>query len=123
AAIAAVYLVLRYLEDYLVIPYVLGRAVDVHPLILIFAVIVGAELFGLGGAMLAAPLAGVLRVLAGWLSRKLLRPVAPRPLSRLRLAYRPVYPQAGPTRARLRRGRTRPGPAKAPGPRGATRRG
>ncbi len=57
------YTVLRQMEDQLVIPIVLGRAVHLHPLITIFAVLTGAESFGVLGALLAIPAAAAVRII------------------------------------------------------------
>ncbi len=57
------YFVLRQAEDQFVMPIVVGRAVDLHPLVTIFAVLVGAASVGVLGALLAVPIAAALRVL------------------------------------------------------------
>jgi predicted PurR-regulated permease PerM len=44
-------------------PRILGRAVNVHPVISLFALLAGAELFGLWGALFAAPAAGLAQAL------------------------------------------------------------
>lgn len=56
------YFVLRQAEDQLVMPIVVGRAVELHPLVTIFAVLVGATNFGVLGAIMAVPVAAALRV-------------------------------------------------------------
>jgi predicted PurR-regulated permease PerM len=61
------YFVLRQAEDQLVMPIVVGRAVDLHPLVTIFAVLVGAASVGVLGALLAVPVAAALRVLVEYL--------------------------------------------------------
>ena len=50
-AIAAVVFlfVLRQIEDVLIMPAVLGRAVDLHPLVALFAVVVASTAFGIVG--------------------------------------------------------------------------
>jgi predicted PurR-regulated permease PerM len=57
AALAAValYTVIQQLENHLLVPKVMGDAVDLHPAVVILSLIVGASLFGLWGAILAAP--------------------------------------------------------------------
>lgn len=57
AGIAAVvlYAGIQQLENNLLVPKVLGDAVELHPAVLIVALVVGASLFGIGGAILAAP--------------------------------------------------------------------
>jgi len=56
------YTVLRQIEDQLVMPIVVGRAVHLHPLITIFAVLTGAATAGVLGAVLAVPIAAAIRV-------------------------------------------------------------
>lgn len=56
-------LAVRLLEDYLVIPRVLGDAVGLSPLLVLFAVTGSAILFGGFAVLLAIPLAAVLGTL------------------------------------------------------------
>jgi predicted PurR-regulated permease PerM len=56
-------LVVRLLEDYLVIPRVLGEAVGLSPLIVLFAVTGTAVLFGEFAVLLAIPIAAVVATL------------------------------------------------------------
>jgi predicted PurR-regulated permease PerM len=69
--IAATYFVLRHAEDYFVIPQVIGRAVELHPLVAMFAAFAGLRLGGILGMFLGVPLAAVLRILLVYLYRKL----------------------------------------------------
>ena len=57
AAIAAaiLYIAIQQLENHILVPKVMGDAVDLHPAVLIMALVVGGSLFGIGGAILAAP--------------------------------------------------------------------
>ena len=57
AAIAAalLYIVIQQLENNLLVPKVLGDAIELHPAVMILALVVGGALFGIGGAILAAP--------------------------------------------------------------------
>lgn len=57
AAIAAavLYIAIQQLENNLLVPKVLGDAVKLHPAVMILALVVGGGLFGIGGAILAAP--------------------------------------------------------------------
>ncbi len=61
--VAAAYMVLRQLEDQLVMPGVLGRALDLHPLITMFAVLGAGATLGLLGAILAVPFAAAVKVI------------------------------------------------------------
>lgn len=57
AALAAValYTIIQQLENHLLVPKVMGDAVDLHPAVVILALVVGGSLFGIWGAILAAP--------------------------------------------------------------------
>jgi predicted PurR-regulated permease PerM len=63
-AIAAVVFlfVLRQIEDVVIMPAVLGRAVHLHPLVALFAVVVGSTAFGIVGTFLALPVAAAIGV-------------------------------------------------------------
>lgn len=54
-AVAVLYLAIQQLENNLLVPKILGDAVELHPAVLIVALVVGGALFGIGGAILAAP--------------------------------------------------------------------
>ena len=63
AAIAAalLYLAIQQLENNLLVPKILGDAVDLHPAVLIVALVVGGALFGIGGAILSTPVVAAAR--------------------------------------------------------------
>ena len=71
AVVAAMYTVLRHAEDYLVIPTVIGRAVRLHPGIVIFALLTGGATFGLLGIVLAVPVAATMRLVLIYVRAKL----------------------------------------------------
>jgi len=54
--VAAFAVVAQQIDSHIVTPSILGRFVNVHPLLLIFSTLLGASLFGLLGMFLAAPL-------------------------------------------------------------------
>ncbi len=54
---AAVLILYQQLENNLVQPFVYGRAVQLHPLIVILAILVGGSLLGVLGALVAIPAA------------------------------------------------------------------
>lgn len=56
-------LVFRQLEDYLIIPRVMARAVAVAPLLSVTSVLAGAALLGVLGALLAVPVAACVQLL------------------------------------------------------------
>jgi predicted PurR-regulated permease PerM len=58
------------LDGQILAPRILGQAVGLHPIVSIFALLVGSKLFGIVGAVFSAPLAGLIQVLivAYWTS-------------------------------------------------------
>ena len=54
------FLIVHILEGYVIGPRIIGRALGLHPVVAILALVAGAELFGIWGAIFAAPLAGLL---------------------------------------------------------------
>jgi predicted PurR-regulated permease PerM len=60
--VIVVYVIIRQVEDQLVMPVVIGRAVHLHPVVTIFAVLVGLSAFGILGGLLGVPVAAALNV-------------------------------------------------------------
>ena len=60
--VLVVYFVVRQVEDQVVMPLVIGRAVHLHPVITIFAVLVGLGTWGILGGLLGVPVAAALNV-------------------------------------------------------------
>jgi len=63
-----VYGAIRMLDDWLIQPLILRRAVDIHPLLLVFTLMAGASLGGFWGLFFGVPIACMLKVLiqVGW---------------------------------------------------------
>jgi predicted PurR-regulated permease PerM len=59
----AFYIAYRLLEDYLLVPRVMNRAVDVPPVLTIVSLIIGGALLGIVGAFLAIPAAAAVQLL------------------------------------------------------------
>ncbi|MDQ6662273.1 MAG: AI-2E family transporter [Chloroflexota bacterium] len=57
------FVILQNLENNVLSPRIVGGAVGINPIINVFAVIAGANLFGLPGAFFAAPAAGFIQAL------------------------------------------------------------
>ena len=57
------FLGVHVIEGDVVGPRIVGKAVGLHPIVSLFALIAGAELFGVWGALFASPVAGVLQAL------------------------------------------------------------
>jgi predicted PurR-regulated permease PerM len=56
-----VLIVYQQIENNMIQPYVYGQAVELHPLIVIIAVLIGAQLLGILGALLSIPAAAALQ--------------------------------------------------------------
>jgi predicted PurR-regulated permease PerM len=80
AAVLAVYGIGQLLENYVLIPYLVGDRIGLHPLAVIFALLAFGQLFGFAGVLLALPVSAALLV----------------GLRRLRAAYveSPIYREA-----------------------------
>jgi putative permease len=61
--VAALFLAVQQLENSLIVPLVMSRAVDVHPLSVTFMVLTMGTLFGVIGALLAVPAIVILKTL------------------------------------------------------------
>lgn len=67
--LAVFFLVYQQVENNLLQPMVYGRGVSLHPLAIFLAVLAGGQLLGILGALLAIPIAEIIRILgADWLA-------------------------------------------------------
>jgi predicted PurR-regulated permease PerM len=64
ASVLGAFAIIQLIDNILVQPLVLARSVNLHPLIIIFAIITGSEFFGILGMLVAIPLTGILKVLS-----------------------------------------------------------
>ena len=58
------FVVVHVVEGDLVGPRVMARSVGIHPAVALLALVAGSELFGIWGALLGAPIAGLLQAIA-----------------------------------------------------------
>ncbi len=72
------FIVVHIIEGDIVGPRIVGKAVGLHPLISLAALVAGSELFGVWGALFASPIAGVLQtlVIAIWTDWRTTHPEA-----------------------------------------------
>ncbi len=75
-ATMGVYALVQLLETVLFAPVIQGRSTGLHPLMIVVALLIGAELAGLLGLLLAIPVASTLRTLANQLLLPELRRLA-----------------------------------------------
>ena len=64
-ATAAFYLVYQQVENYVIQPRVMGRTIEMSAPVIILAVLIGGSLLGVIGALLAIPIAAILKVAVG----------------------------------------------------------
>jgi predicted PurR-regulated permease PerM len=69
--VALLFVALQQLEGHVVAPNVFGHALRLNPLLVIFALLLGGEVYGFVGALIALPLAAVVRETIVYLRRHL----------------------------------------------------
>ena len=57
------YVIYQQIENQVLQPTIMARTVSMEPLVILISVLIGVELFGLLGALLAIPLAGIIKVI------------------------------------------------------------
>jgi predicted PurR-regulated permease PerM len=72
AGIVALFmLIVQQIENGVLVPRIVGGALDLHPIVIIIAVMMGSSLAGILGAVLAAPVAATLKLFGGYGWRKM----------------------------------------------------
>lgn len=66
--VLVVVLAVQQIEGHVLQPFILGRAVRVHPLAVVLAVASGGLVAGIGGAVVAVPLVAVTNTVVGYLA-------------------------------------------------------
>ena len=61
--VALLFLGIHQIEGHIVVPNVMGSALRLHPLLVIFGLLAGGELYGLPGILVALPFLAVMRAL------------------------------------------------------------
>lgn len=69
--VTILFVALQQLEGHVVAPNVFGHALRLNPLLVIFALLLGGEVYGFVGALIALPIAAVLRETVVYLNRHL----------------------------------------------------
>ena len=79
--IIGIYFIIQQFENNLLVPRIIGHSVNLHPVVVICGVVIGASVGGVLGAFLAAPVIASLRMLGAYIYNKLIdNPVALEPL-------------------------------------------
>ena len=71
AAVVAFFTLIQQAEGHILVPRVMRQTVGLSPLLTIVAIMVGAKLMGILGALLAVPVAAALQVVVGEVIRTL----------------------------------------------------
>ncbi|CAN5558090.1 AI-2E family transporter [soil metagenome] len=88
--ILVVMIILQQLENNLLVPRIVGDALDLHPIIVMISVLMGASLAGILGAVLAAPVVASLKLIGAYAWRKMLDlPPFPDPPARDEFTIKP----------------------------------
>ena len=67
--VALMFVALQQLEGHIVAPQIFGHTLRINPLLVIFALLLGLQLHGVVGALIALPILSILRETAVYLSR------------------------------------------------------
>jgi predicted PurR-regulated permease PerM len=70
--VIGLYVVIQQLENNILVPRIIGRSLNLHPLVVIVGALAGASLAGVLGMFLAAPILASLRILGNYVHCKLL---------------------------------------------------
>ena len=60
--IVVVFLIIQMIDNVVIQPTVVAKSVEMHPLVILFVVMVGSQLMGIVGMLIAVPLTGILKV-------------------------------------------------------------
>jgi len=66
-----VYYITRQIQDYFIFPLVFSHTTKLHPLIILFSVLVGEHLYGILGVILAIPVAASIKIVYGFILDKI----------------------------------------------------
>jgi predicted PurR-regulated permease PerM len=69
--VTLLFLAIHQIEGHVVVPKVMGSALRLHPLLVIFGLLAGAEIYGLPGILVALPLLAVMRALWEFFSERI----------------------------------------------------
>ncbi len=69
--VALLFLGIQQLEGHIVAPQIFGKTLRINPLLVIFALLLGQQLYGIVGALMALPILSILRETTVYLSRHL----------------------------------------------------
>ena len=62
AKVIAMFLIIQLIDNVLIQPTMVAKSVELHPLVVLFVVMVGSQLMGIVGMLIAVPLTGIAKV-------------------------------------------------------------
>src|SRR5258708_6016691 len=68
--VGLLFVFIHQIEGHIVVPNVMGQALRLHPLLVIFGLLAGGEIYGLPGIFVALPLLAVLRAIWGFFGER-----------------------------------------------------
>lgn len=57
------YFLIQQLENYLIVPKVMEKSVNLHPIVIIVAIMIGGKILGISGSILAVPIAAIFSII------------------------------------------------------------
>ena len=94
AIVLGIYILIQQVENIVLVPRIIGRSLNLHPFVVFLGAVAGANVAGILGILLAAPILATLRLLLLYMFRKL-SDLPPFPLSE------PALPRKSGARSRL----------------------
>ncbi len=70
-AVVGVYYGAQLIQDYVLSPFILGKAVRLHPLVILFAALAGGNIAGILGLILAVPIAATIKLILEFILDKI----------------------------------------------------
>jgi predicted PurR-regulated permease PerM len=63
AKVVIFFIIIHQLENHIIVPKIMGHTIDLHPVTVIISLLIGGQLLGIVGMMLAVPVVALLKVL------------------------------------------------------------
>lgn len=76
--VIGIFFLIQQVENVILVPRIMGESLNIHPLMVLIAVLAGGILAGFVGVLLAAPVVATLRLGTGYLYSKIVEVTPPR---------------------------------------------
>ena len=74
--IVGIFFIIQQVENFILVPRIMGESLDIHPLVVFIAMLAGGILAGFFGVLLASPIVATMRLVGGYVYSKVIE-VAP----------------------------------------------